>query len=426
MRLRRFAFALALAAIPVCYLLSPAVLRKDEHATCSQDVRFSPALGFPWNCDSPIFVALAQRPVALFDRVGPGKTWQSRPLFIAAGALSRAWMLTALDFLRLDIPLHARVEPIEAAGWLGYLLINVLLVAGAIFLFRRALAELSVPAATLAAATTFLVANHVVKTYFWTPHTQMFNIFIPVFTLFLASRTLDGTREHAPAREYATLLLLGVACLLYGSFLTVGGVYAAAIAWRRRRGEPKWPGAFLDFARRAPIVLLPTVGWIAFVRRVTGTFYSHETAKWDEFVWPYKEYARNGLPSLVRRAFTYQQHFVDITLGELAVPLAILILLLVLAIGAKIDVRRFRPISTRLVRACLLALAFNAVFYAGLGFYSGRLSWNLYPEVLVIAVVLAVELSRSGALRRRTLDRAALAIALANFVYWWIRPGPYA
>lgn len=412
---------LAILAIALLFLLSPAVLPENETNLCCKDLRLTPALGFPLNCDSQIFLGLAADPGALFDGEGAGWTWQSRPLFIGAAALSRAWVLTALDFLGVH---PHRVRHVEIAGWLGYVLLNFLLLTAALRLFQRSFENVPVPAAALAAAMTFLAANHVVKTYFWTPHTQILNIFLPVLAILLTARALDSSVERRSGSETGLLLLLGFCSLAYGSFLAAGAAVAIAGSWRQYRLEPLWPGAFVESGKRLALVLLPSLAWVAWFRLRLGGFYSRETEQYHEFVWPWKA-LQEGLPALVRKAADFQDRFFEVTFAEIAIPLALLVLVLVVALREKFDPAQMAPASNRLVRASLIVLTINAAFYAGLGFYSGRLSWNLYPEILTIVLVLGAELVRGGKLPRETLNRAAIALGGANFLYWWIRPGPY-
>ena len=407
-------------AFAVAFLSSPPLPVSEEKVACAQDFRIRPALGFPWNCDSVIFAGLAAQPESLLEPRGPGKVWQSRPLFIAAAALARAWFVTAFDLFRV----RPAIGTIALAGWLDYVLIDLFLLTTALAVFWRVLERIALSPAALAAASSFLVANRVVKAYFWTPHTQIFNVCVPVLAIALTVRALESA-PRSPAREIGTLLAIGIGSLAYGSFLTIG-VAVAIAGVVRRRPRPGIGRAALAVGGRAAIVLLPPAVWAVFIRWKTGAFYSREVDEYHEFVWPIKELARGGVPALVRKASEFHDKFVQATLPELAFPAALLTLLAIVALLRRFDVRGFAPASRTLVEASVIVLAVNGVFYAGLGFYAGRLSWNFYPEMIVVTLVLAAEMSRAGILRKAAVERAAIVLAAANFLYWWARAGPYS
>jgi len=410
--------ALVLVVV-ISFLTSPPLTPEGEKLACSKHLRIAPALGFAWSCDSLTFVGLAAQPESILEPRGPGKVWQSRPLFIAMAAVARSWFTLPFDYFRI----HPQIGSIALAGWLGYVVINVMLLVAALAIFQPVLTRISLSSASLGAAASFLAANHVVKTCFWTPHTQIFNIFVPVLAIALTLRVIESP-PRSRASELGLLLAIGIGSLAYGSFLTIGVAVAIAAVIRERR-SPRIVRTALGFAARLTVVLLPAAGWAAFIRRRTGAFYSRESNEFHEFVWPFKELERGGFPALVRKASEFHDKFLEATLPALALPLLLIAVLAAVALRRRFDVTNFRPESRRLVEASLIVLAVNLPFWAGLGYYGVRLSWNLYPELIVLTLVLAAEMARAGVIRRLIVERVTIVLAAVNFLFWWIRAGPF-
>ena len=405
--------------VAVSFLASPPLPADADKAAWGTDLRITPVLGFSWSFDSPSFVNLAAQPEAILEPRGPGIVWQSRPLFIAMTALARSWFTTPFDFFRI----RPRIGSIEVADWLGFVVINFMLVVTALAIFQPVLARIPLSSVSLGAAASFLAANEIVKSFFWTPHTQVFNVFVPVLAIALTYHVIESP-PRSRTSELGMLIAIGIGSLAYGSFLTIGA--AVAIAGVLRERPPRAVARMaLGFAARFAAVLSPAAAWAAFIRRRTGAFYVREVVEFHEFVWPFKELERGGIPALIRKASEFHDKFLQATLPELALPLLVIAILAFIALRSRFDLASFRPESRRLVEASLIVLAVNLPFYFGLGYYGGRLSWNFYPELIVLALVLAAEMSRAGILRRALVERVAIVLAGANFLYWWLRAGPY-
>ena len=401
-------FALTIAAIAGAFLLSP---RPSHPVTCADDIRITRFLGFPLNCDSRVFAGLAQRPDALFDGGGAGRTWQSRPLFIAAGALARSWWKTALDLAGR----HPVLDGIDVPAWLGYVLINFLLLAGALAAFATILRPWVLPPALVLVLATFFVANRVVKSFFWTPHTQIFNVLVPVLGIAWAARAL-GREERRDGAAVTEMLLLGGLSLAYGSFLAVGTVIAAIHARR--------PGARSRAARFAAgmsLLAAPPLAWIACLRLGTGSFYSYETGFYHEFVW-LPEALRPGGPGLFAAVAGHAARFAGVAAPVVLVPAAALALVSMAARARGARLSDLGAEAGRALEACGWILAANVAFFGLLGYYADRLAWNCAAPLIVAAIVIGAEMRRLGLLSDSLFRAAASVAALSNAVYWILRP----
>ena len=69
--------------------------------------------------------------------------------------------------------------PQLAGAYIAYVLLNAFVVLAALLVFHRLVAGWVTRAVWLVALASFLLANDVVKAFFWTPHTQMFHVLLP-------------------------------------------------------------------------------------------------------------------------------------------------------------------------------------------------------------------------------------------------------
>ena len=131
-----------------------------------------------------------------------------------------------------------------------------------------------------------LVTNDVVKAFVWSPHNQMFNIFVPVFTLYAAMRANAGALLQ---RRFAILLGVGtgLGALAYPFFVIVLPCVAicAFVHARHRNFWEIWPRLAVNFILLTVLTGLPEALWAAFVMFKTGGFYQHEMVKYRQIVW---------------------------------------------------------------------------------------------------------------------------------------------
>jgi hypothetical protein len=103
-----------------------------------------------------------------------------------------------------------------------------------------------------------LVANEVLKAFVWSPHTQMFNIFVPLFALYATMRAGDGALLE---RRFTILtgIAAGLGCTAYALFIIVlPCVAAGAFVFALRHGSRAvWTQSAINAVLLAALVIAP-------------------------------------------------------------------------------------------------------------------------------------------------------------------------
>lgn len=425
---REVAWAGALVlAVQLPFLVSPAPQRGTEMQHGVRTIYLAGPVHVNVDIDSPQFVAVSHDPRLLLTE--EGHTWQSRPLYLALGwSLALPFRAAGLGVLG-DRMFAGRPLPGIPGSYGSYLpefaglvLLNWLLVTAALVLLRRLLGERSLrsPAVILPAA--LLLANEVTKPGFWTPHLQMFNLAVPVGTLaLLAWMHARRDRLHAGhAWEIGTGL--GVGALAYGAFAIPAGAAALAMVLTRT------PARLWTRCLRAALLLaaffIPLVVWVMFVRARTGTFYSHEVARYHQFVWIF-ETARRGMGVLgVTLAQNLSSYLTTLVMVAWCPLLA-----LAAAWAAVYATGAARPWSDRersVLRASATYLAVCVPFFALAGYYATRLTWTVVPAMLPALGFAIARLERAPRPAVRWWAMGAVAAAaLGWWIFWVARTGPW-
>jgi hypothetical protein len=368
-------------------------------------------MSFPLNCDSGTFMNLATEPGRLFDE--RGRMWQSRPLFIlSARLLSRpfTWVVGSSG---------------DLAVWLGFVSLNFLLVVAALVLFHRFVAgdhSFSWPTFLVAS---LLLSNDVFKAHFWTPHTQIFNILVPVVAMSACLLWLRSDRISS-AGAVALGLASGLAALAYGSFALVVAAVAFASLWRGAAARPRLVGACLARASLTVACFFgPIVLWAAFVTWHTGSFYSHEVEQYRQFVW-ILDAMRAGPTEVLartREVMAAYSHDWQRAVGPSIALLGSVGLLATWTVGPRF---RFDRRSKQAILAAVIVLITTSVFFAALGYSAPRLAWGGVPPILAITGLLTGVVWRVGGWRRMALLLFLAALASASLAWQIVKTGPFS
>jgi hypothetical protein len=181
---------------------------------CGRVINIFADLNVLINCDSAVFMKDAQDPSRVFEGTS---VYQDRP---AHSVL--AWFL-AFMMKFLGLPNQAR-EVVGTSGqttvyeslyYASYLFINLVVVVVSVLLAMKfifgSLNWNTIKVEKNLAATILLIvaANELTKTFFWTPHSQMFNILLPTLSLaLLANRSkIDSFRQFISLNTITLLLM---------------------------------------------------------------------------------------------------------------------------------------------------------------------------------------------------------------------------
>ncbi len=181
---------------------------------CGRVINIVANLNVLINCDSAVFMKDAQDPIRVLNGTS---VYQDRP---AHSLLT--WILgSSLKFLgvpnmsREILGTSGNLTNYQSLFYISYLFINfvvvlVAIVIGTKFILGKIGIE-SVKRNKVLLTLTILVisANELTKTFFWTPHSQMFNILLPVLALFfLQNRKRIQTSNQFLLCTSITLLLM--------------------------------------------------------------------------------------------------------------------------------------------------------------------------------------------------------------------------
>ncbi len=429
-------FSIGLVSLMTGLLIGPRVPAERQDLLCIGNVTLAGPFGFGLNCDSPEFMRLARAPARLLDH---HNTRQARPgLIIAAAALERplSLMLRAGRHGR-NVPeaIPRRIAPWSSArdvpAYLAYILLNVVILVlsfhfllGIVVDGTRAYGAAST--SILVSVGLLFVANDVTKAFVWTPHTQLFNILVPVLALYACMRAVAGGLFQTRF-AVATGLVAGLGMTAYGAFaivpagLLVMGVLGVAGAGSREKQRR----SVANIALLLMLSILPGALWYLLVRSTTGEFFRYEFAL-GEVVWMADAWTK-GFDVLARQVLDHM-----VQLLRLAAPQAVPVFAL-MAFTCAVAIRRPGGIATAVERvwpvvtcgALISALVLG--FYACVGWIEARLAYPMIPSLLVaagaVAVAVAQQLDGRG---RRFMAAGCSIIAVAQMIFVILKDGPWS
>lgn len=355
------------------------------------------------SCDSKQFVASARQPATLLEY----QSWnQARPLGVMVASL-----LTRVEagVLKNHHPYGVRLQP----GWLPYIMLNFLLLLVSLMIFKRLNAPTSVTAAAVVAVlSVFLVFSDVVKGFFWSAHTQMWNMLMPLLSIALSCSLL-----RRPVRSSlfmaATGLLLGIGLLAYGSLIVcaVSAVIAIVVGvWINRERPPLAQLIGKLFVFLAAFAA-PVLTWIAFVTRVTGVFFSPEAKIFRQFVWVDDAWKADELADRSRiYLIEFSMHLAQVLWPALVLFAIVLFVRLV----APDRLRETMKERSHLLIAAGIVFAVCLVFFYLMGFYRNRLEFNVVMPLLVVASTLLTGVV--DRLPRKQTVMTLIALAAVAFI----------
>jgi hypothetical protein len=413
----------ALAVFAVVLLVAPRIPDDRQADLCVINITMS-AFGLSLSCDSPEFLQLATNPAELLL---PNTVRQSRPgLVLAAAAL--ALPLKPLRVLVSHFHVQtAYLNPGTAKNtvaenvpvFVAYFLMNVIFLVMTFYFFRQILLiagvgnVMDVSMAIIVFAVGFLfVANDVVRGFLWSPHTQVLNIFVPVFGVYLILLTwLDRLHGSWPAAGLGFAIGLGI--LSYPIFaVLVPCVVLPALVQILRQPMTKRGERLLSIVFFVAASLAPYLVWYLFVRIKTGSFYSHEIAN-GQVIWMGKAFADGGVGALVTGLWERVVQAVEIVRLQ-TMPLLLMVAWPIVVVGF-LAPRIFGALRSvqMVVLACLFVSTLIIVFYVGVGLIVPRLVYAVIPPLVTLVGACAVALAAGVGRRVRWLVAAGCLVVTA-------------
>jgi hypothetical protein len=425
----------ALGILMVALLVGPRVPDNRQAQACVVNVHIAGPFGTSLNCDSPEYLRLAWQPSALLE---PHNTRQSRPGLIMAAAviavplspLTNLAKTSGVQVRRADID-SGRIENALARyfpGYAAYIFLNLAFLLLSFYLFQLICGAhvRDAGGAAILISTCFLLAtNDVVKAFVWSPHTQMLNMLVPVFTIWCSLRSADGALLR---RRFVLVVggITGVGAAAYPLFVIVLPcvlIAGAASMFARRSVRPLKLFA-LHVLLMGVLAILPEGLWYLFVHWRTGGFYQHELAT-GQVVWIAAAW-HGGFGVLLRE---WIRNFSRLVILAAAQSLPIAALLVVAAVarkgtrGAASGLPRQRDI---LLYSALVTTMIGA-FYATTGLIVSRLAYAMVPPMIVASAAVVLGAVMVLPVRRRMLVAyACIAISVLQATFVILKNGPFS
>jgi hypothetical protein len=246
-----------------------------------------PVGGLSMNCDSPEFLRLATDPKFLFE---PRNDRQSRPGYIVA-----AWLVArpfsplmaladkiGFKAMRETPPRFTRPLTDYFPAYIAYVLLDVFFIwlSARLFWALFAGADKKISWAVFVFSLIF-VFNGIVYYYFLSPHTQVFNLFVPIFCLWAAFRAYQGDL-FLRKNIFLLSFLAGLGILAYTTF----SLFFPAVILGEFFRQKKISRLFLfRYSAVLGLMLLPLALWYLMVILKNGEFFNVEIDYYNYGIW---------------------------------------------------------------------------------------------------------------------------------------------
>ena len=413
-------------------LVGPRAPYERQVELCVVNVNIAGPFGVSLNCDSPGFMRPALDPSLLLD---PDNVRQSRPgLVLLAAAI--AYPLSPLASLTQRVGVNAShqtrgQEHIDSGlaknfpAYLAYVALNFVIVLLSFYVLQLIAGPLitdGASAAIFVCLGLLMAACDPVKAFGWSPHTQMFNIFVPVFVVWASVRATQGALAE---RRFAVLigLICGFGATAYPFFLIIlPCLFVAGLAaiW----SGASWRASAINFVIVAVLTVLPELLWYIFVKLKTGDFYQFEMHHDRQVVWMMDALAQ-GVPNLIAE---WSKKFIQLfrELGAQVLPAAGLLFILA---GVPVERRTWRgPVNlTAVLLCCLMVSLAGAAFYTTAGNIVWRLAYPIVPPLIVgFGVLLLTVINGLSPRGRWLIASACIVVTIAQVVALLVTHGPYS
>jgi hypothetical protein len=215
--------------------------------------------------------------------------------------------------------------------------------------------------------------------------------------------------------------------LAYATWALVPVVMMAALVWSwTLGGEPRQRTlrAAVHLPAMLGLTVLPYALWYAYILRVAGSFYVHETSYDGGLVWIW----RNDVGAVLSQLLSNIVYLSGAAAGQSLPLLAFLLppVLVLSFIGFRLDADEARDLKIASMAAGIVAVLFLC-FFALLGFRVWRYAVPLLPAwTLPIALLNTSALARMGSTWARRAYFAVLMLAVvAVGVFQVAKEGPW-
>jgi hypothetical protein len=360
----------------------------------------------PVNCDSATFMKDGNTPTRLFNGTSD---YQDRPLH----------SISASIIYKIALSIGLPDKKVVINGLTGkqytysYLLFGIFVAINGIILFSSLLLlkiaverlvllkKVNKKYINLLFLNVFFVAalNETTKTFFWTPHSQMFNVLVPCYSLYLYSNSEKFAEKGNFLRNYLILLFL---CFFYPLFILS---YIFLVGQSNFKTIKK----ILYFLVPPLILLLYPI----FIRLIGGKYKNTAVLKFREFVWAF-DYLKN--PENTTLLFGKINNFVFSI--HLTLILSIFVFLVLVGANFKNLTTKIRNQFDYQILTCFVFAYFAFIF--GMGLFARRMTVgiNIFIEVLMLVFI------SSKFQEKRTLPLVLTILSIYQILCWAFTFGP--
>jgi hypothetical protein len=243
-----------------------------------------------------------------------------------------------------------------------------------------------------------VAANELTKTFFWTPHSQMFNILLPTLSLMLLANRLRITESRQfVALNFITLLLM--------FFYPLIGLLFGLILFTR----------YASFVQRLITILLFSSVYIFYpliLEFLGGKYRNFVVEEYRQYVWVLDSVRENELMSnlsLNLKSFSYTFPIIP-TIGLIVVFIVLTI------ITARSKSYPIEKVWADLVPYLLFAFLYLTALFL-MGYYSRRLTLGLYIFLELLAIKFSLKVLDG---RFNKIKQMFLTLFLGLLVGSWI------
>ncbi len=359
-----------------------------ERKRCQINVYLKKPFGVTIDCDAPDFLETASD---LKKLLHPEAVRQSRPGFIFLAKCVSDVVRPLTDVLVKQLNPTSpttRTQEFQQKGltefpapFLSYAILNFLFLCFALVLAKQIVTRGKL-AFSAACALLTLAFNDVIKVFFYSPHTQIFNIFLPVLLIWTAHKIYNENLFNKP-QMYLLMAFSGYGLTCYGTFLLLPVIAIAAELLRRKFADHQLNLSASDLRRVtvfAALFCAPMLLWMAYVISINGKVFFYEAQVCGQFSWMQSTYQEKGILALlvqwVANFWTALQSglkFVPITLALVGVSLGFLR-------QGKLSISlRLRKLAI----FCSLISLLYTIFFAFQGYFASRLSLVIFVPVWI-------------------------------------------
>jgi hypothetical protein len=336
---------------------------------CGKILSISENLNVLINCDSAVFMKDAQEPSRLFDGQS---VYQDRPLpTLLVSTLSKAWHLFNLpDYYRNVVGNSGISYTYSIATYLFFLIINIIIFIvacwvslkivinifvnnGISFVYYPKIAILMIMVVSL---------NEISKTFFWTPHSQMFNLLLPTYLFYL----LQYRRVNVSSKFYIINSFIFLAMLFSYAFFVLLALPMLLIYWKNIKTR-----IFVIALILATYLVYPII-----LNMFGGKYYSIGFEKYRLFIWLIDAIKHtSGAPSILDNLIIFIETF-----PSLPVILIILAFLYFIVQKKVSFLEAIAPLKMEFFSLLLYFLMLSTY-----GYYARRLT---YPLIIFLILIL--------------------------------------